>query len=331
MKIAIINLSSEVYNLGAARIAEWARQQGNEVIISPRADTWTWQCDKAFLSAIFTQDLPNLVADALTLKSHDVEIEMGGPAVTAMPQYVESKTGLKPHVGLDERFEHIQGNFNMIFTSRGCHNHCKWCIVPRLEPEHKEYRDFPIPVGRNPWIGDNNILSTSWEHQEYVVERLKNIRNLDINSGFESPLFFEEHYQLYKNLKLEAWRLAFDSMDREAEFRRAVGILKKHNIGYRQILVFNLIGFPESTFEEDMYRLETTRALGCSPYPMKFLPLNSLTRDYVAPGFERDKLELLRLYWIHPPTWRRSSFADFHKGYKPVAKEQLPLSSFEDD
>ena len=315
-RIAVINESAPVYNYATHKMLFKFRREGHEVFCSPRADMWSRQCDKAYLSAIFTYDLPNLCHDANLLRSSGVEIEIGGPAATAMPLYIEKETKSTVHLGLDERFEHVPGSYYMVFTSRGCRNKCLWCIVPKLEPELREYNDFPIPIGKNPWLGDNNILATSWEHQKLVVEKLKDVRNLDINSGFEASLFTEDHYQLYSRLHLECFRLAFDSMKTEAEFERAVKILKKHKVDYRRIIVFVLIGFPGTTFEEAVYRLEKTRALGCSPYPQRFIPLNLLNRHYTAPNFDDTQLETLRTYWVNPWAWRTVPWKDYKRMYK---------------
>ena len=315
-RVAVIN-SSSVYNYATHKMLFKFRREGHEVFFSRRADMWSLGCKKAYLSAIFTYDLPNLVQDASLLKQAGIEVEIGGPAATALPQYIEEKTGITPLQGLDDRFEHVPGKYYMVFTSRGCRNKCPWCIVPKIEPELREYDDFPIPMGKNPWLGDNNILATSWEHQKVVVEKLKDVRNLDINSGFEAPLFTEDHYQLYSKLHLECWRLAFDSMKTEAEFERAVKILKKHKVDYRRIIVFVLIGFPGTTFEEAVYRLEKARDLGCSPYPQRFSPLNALTSHYVASGFDDTQLETLRTYWVNPWAWRTVPWKEYKRSYKP--------------
>ncbi|HEC60705.1 MAG TPA: hypothetical protein ENI27_00445 [bacterium] len=315
--ISTINYSS-VYNLAVDKIANYYQQQGYQVLKEQAVTLFTLKSQKVFLSAIFTYDLPALIQDANLLKQAGIEIEIGGPAATAMPEYVAEKTGVTPHSGLDERFEHINGEYQMTFTSRGCIRKCPWCTVQKVEPIRVEYDDFPIPRGKNPYLADNCILATSWEHQKLVVEKLKEVRNLDINSGFDCRLFTEEHYQLYSQLHLEAWRLAFDAMEVEKAFERAVKILKNHDIDYRRILVYCLIGFPGTTFEECVYRLEKTRALGCSPYPQKYSPLNTVdARNYIAPGFEKEKLDMLRTYWCNPFVWRTCAWSQFKKQYKP--------------
>ena len=319
-KIAVINIST-VYSLGKEKLAKWHRDQGDEIIASHRVNESSLRCDKAYLSAIFTRDLPNLCQDALKLKAAGVEVEIGGPAPTAMPMYVETNCGIKPHVGLDERFEHVKGNFTMSFTSRGCPNKCPWCIVPKIETESLEYDDFPIPVGNNPIISDNNILATSIGHQQSVVEKLRGIRNIDINSGFEAARFTEDSYKLYSKLDLKYWRLAFDTIGAENDFTHAVKILRNHAVSYHDIIVYVLIGFPGTTFEDNVYRLEKARKLGCSPYPMLFRPINCIeSRDYVAPGFNAEQLKKLQAYWMNPYAWCSCSFEEFQMANKPTQK-----------
>jgi hypothetical protein len=320
MKIAIINSSPEVYNLATHRIARFHELLGDEVAIASGGLFLpeVWEAKKLYFSCIFTWDLPRMVERINLFKQHGVEIEIGGPAATAMPLWIENQTGIKPHAGLDNRFEHIKGDFKMSFTSRGCRNNCPWCIVPRIESEPIEYNDFNIPVGENPYIGDNNLLMTSWEHQQSVVERLKNVRNLDINSGMEAALFTEETYQLYSKLHLERWRLAFDSLDVEKEIERASAILRSHDVRYSNISTFVLIGFPGTTMEENIYRLEKTRALGMTPYPQRYVPLNSLVHKYTAKGFDNNELEKLRCYWVSANIWRSCSWDEYQKQYKPL-------------
>ena len=329
MRVAVINASSNVYNLAIHRIANYHRQLNDTVdIINGHGLLLPdiWNADKYYFSAIFTWDLPGMI-NTINLVKGRAEVEVGGPAATAMPQYIQSETGVIPHIGLDERFEHVAGDdYRAVFTSRGCIRKCPWCVVSKVEPIRLEYEDFPIPTGKNPFIMDNCILATSWKHQKLVVDKMKDVRRLDINSGFDCRLFFEEHYQLYSKLYLEGWRLAFDSMGVEKEFERAVGILKKHGIDYRRILVYVLIGYPGTTFEECVYRLEKTRALDCSPYPQKYAPLDMVDAGgYVAPGFDKRELDMLRTYWCNPFAWRTCSWEEFIPQYRRLHEEQKSM------
>jgi hypothetical protein len=325
-RIAVINSSPEVYNLAVHKIAHYHEALGDTAYVTDINTLFlpeVWNADKIYFSCIFTFELPRMIRAVNLFNSRKIEIEIGGPAVTALPLYIEEQTGIKPHVGLDDRFVFVKGDFKMSFTSRGCRNHCGWCVVPKIEPEPREYDDFNIPVGENPYIGDNNLLMTSLKHQQLVVEKLKDVRNLDINSGMEAALFTEETYQLYSKLHLERWRLAFDSMAVEKEIERASAILREHGVRYSNISTFVLIGFPGTTMEENIYRLEKTRDLGMTPYPQRYIPLNSLVPKYTAKGFDNLELEKLRSYWVSANVWKSCSWQDFRNKYKPVEENGM--------
>lgn len=318
MRIAVINNSGSVYNYATHKMRYKFRRAGHEVFFSWRSDMWSLQCDRAYLSAIFTYDLPALIQDALNLLAADVEVEMGGPAVTAMPQYVEALTGVTPHCGLDERFEHINGdNYQATFTSRGCPRRCEFCLVPRLEGRRIiEYDDFPIPKGKNPFVCDNNLLATSWEHQKLVVERLKGVRNLDINSGFDDRIFIknpEKYWQLYNELDLECWRFAYDVPEQKEAIKACADYLHSRGVDYRHIIVFCLVGGPGQTLAECIDKLSFLIKIECSPYPMRYRPLDSVNREYTPSGWDPKVLDKIFQWAGVPWVWRTVTWEEFRK------------------
>ncbi len=318
MKIAVINSSPTAYNLATDKMQIQFLREGHQVFASHRADMWAHQCQKAYLSAIFTWDLPQLVKDAEALaRMALIEVEVGGPAVTAMPEYVKERVGkfVKIHVGLDERFEHIEGDFQATFTSRGCPRACDFCLVSKLEGRKMvEYEQFNIPVGVNPYICDNNLLATSWEHQLLVVERFRNVSNLDINSGFDDRIFVknpDKYWDLYRGLHTETWRFAYDSPDQKEPMTFIAKYLHGKGINHRKINVFCLAGGPGSSFGESQRRLQYLIDLECSPYPMRYRPLDSLEMNYTPPGWHKYWPELLFGYYGVPYIWRACKWEDY--------------------
>ena len=325
MKVAAINCSyfgmrpgDIIYNLGVDKIANYHRALGDEVYAGSWAplmlgDFPTRAADKFYFSVIFTWDIPDMISQVQMVRSWGKDVEIGGPAATFMAKYIAKETGIQPHRGLDARFEHVPGSYQLTFTSRGCPHRCPFCGVRKVEPEALEYNDFPLA----PIVGDNNILATSWEHQQLVVNKFVNYRReIDINSGFDVRFFEEKHYKLYSRLRLQYWRFAFDTMEVEADVRRVATIMRSNGLDRHRVTFYCLIGFPGYTAEECHYRLNTLIELGMNPYPMRFWPLNSLDRKYVALGWTEDLLQRMTAYYQTPFLWMADSWENFRPGKK---------------
>ena len=326
MKVAVANLS-QVYNLGAERIAHYHEALGDQVFLwrgsrpgqeFPLLYLWERKPDKLYLSVIFTWELPHCARVANLARSLGVEVEIGGPAATVMTDWVHQQTGIRPHTGLDTRFENLPGDFEATFTSRGCPNRCAWCLVSQLEGNHiTEYPDFPL----SPFISDSNILASSFEHQVRVVDRLKPLGPVDINSGFDVRRFTPEHFDLYRRLDLKFWRFAFDTLSVEEDVERSLGILRRGGVrNHRVIIVYILAGFGKDTPETARYRAHRVIGLEGSPYIMAYRPLDSLNRTHVPEGWSREDMERLVTYFNVPRVWRSVSFERFSRTYKADAQ-----------
>jgi len=59
---------------------------------------------------------------------------------------------------------------------------------------------------------------------------------------------------------------------------------------------------------------------------MRFWPLNSLRRDYVAPGWTEDLLYRISMYYQTPYIWKSDTFENFDPGKKVLDISPLQAS-----
>jgi len=269
---------------------------------SKRFLEWT-SGDMAFLSVVFTWDLPLAFQRAVWLQMTGHEVFAGGPAVALMPGYLADVAECKNR----EVPEMLQRHNPLATrTSLGCIRHCSFCAVWRTEGDLKELDDWPI----NPIVCDNNLLACSKRHFDRVIDRLKPLRGIDFNQGLDARLLTGYHANRLAELDCMA-RLAFDHVDYESSFMAAFEKLRRAKIPKSRIRVYVLIGYKD-TPEDALYRLRAVARLGIDPNPMRYNPLNTLQRDsYVAPGWTDRELTRFVRYWANLRYFRAVPFEDF--------------------
>ncbi|MEO0114338.1 MAG: hypothetical protein ABIK93_02555, partial [candidate division WOR-3 bacterium] len=169
MKALVINCSDD-YNLATEKIANWLKRKGYEVQKSKPGNDKLIGYDRIYLSAIYTWDLPILVQEAKRAVNF-TKVEIGGPAVSVMADYIFAETGIKPKIGLDNRFDLEPGQYLSSYTSRGCIRNCEFCSVPIIEGGLREISDFISA----PYILDANFLACSKKHIENACEKLASL------------------------------------------------------------------------------------------------------------------------------------------------------------
>jgi hypothetical protein len=256
----------------------------------------------AFLSVVFTWDLPKAYQRAVWLRQLGYEVFAGGPAVDLMPEYLGDVTTR------GEWYDDVIAKHNpqATFTSRGCIRRCPFCAVWRTEGELRELDDWPVL----PIVCDNNILACSRAHFDKVIDRLKPLSGIDFNQGLDARLLTPYHAGRLAELDCMV-RLAFDSVWYESSFMAAYNMLRRAGIPKRRIRVYVLVGF-EDTPDDALYRLRTVSGLGSDPNPMRYNPLDTLQRDsYVGPNWTNSELTRFVRYWANLRYFRAVPFEVF--------------------
>jgi len=279
-------------------IAEWF--EGNTAFVSA---VFSWDAQKAFMRCVF-------------LKAQGYHVRCGGPAVAQFPaMFVEFDTS-----GSVNALE--QHNPDAVVTSRGCIRKCSFCLVPKLEGELIELNDWAV----KPIICDNNLLATSKEHFNRVIDRLldADLHGIDFNQGLDARILTAHHAKRFAELPRDTIiRLAWDHVKTERLYLLAFEKLVNAGIQTKQIRTYVLIGYRD-TPQAAWYRLEKIRELGALPNPMRYQPLAAKRKDaFVGKSWtERELRDFMRYYsrlnWLGHIPFSQYSHMSLNNGLQPT-------------
>jgi pyruvate-formate lyase-activating enzyme len=276
--------------------------------------------DTAYLSVVFSWNLPQAYELAAWYAAQGCRVRAGGPAVSFNPGYLANVA----EVGGEYPDAVARHNPKATFTQRGCVRNCPFCIVPKIE-QMNELDDWPV----RPVVCDNNFLACSDGHFDRVVDSLKPLKQVDFNQGLDARLLTKERAERLAELDMKVVRLAWDNAGMERRYLRAVQLLTDAGFPASRLRTYVLIGFND-TPEDALYRLETVRALGVWPNPMRFQPLDSLKRnEYVGPNWTDAELKRFMRYWANLRYTGAIPFEEFaRRGAEPtrIPQEQMELA-----
>ena len=154
---------------------------------------------------------------------------------------------------------------------------------------------------------DPNLLAAR-QHNELLQQLADSGAWVDFTQGLDARLLTEENTELIKRIKLKMVHFAWDNIEDEKiivpklkQFKEKTGLNK------RKTVVYVLTNF-NSTFEEDLHRVYTIRALGMSPYVMIY-------EKQTAPQNVRDLQSWVnnRRIWY---TDENAIFEDYRKSHR---------------
>lgn len=156
----------------------------------------------------------------------------------------ENYANIEYSASLPHRIDHLQPDYSIFpflpkdtaygFLTRGCPNHCKWCVVPHKEGAIKPYMDCDeIAIeGRTKLVlMDNNILAAG----DYAMEQLDKIiyrgYKADFNQAMDARLVTEENAKVLAKVKwLDGNRIRFgcDTIGQIKECERAMDLINSN-------------------------------------------------------------------------------------------------------
>jgi len=243
------------------------RLQAQEAIVRvfPRRTSMTPVDDYAFVgdppmirphagevhvSCVFTWDVPAAKRLAHAWGQYYPTVRLGGPALGSPANGFVPGRYVRPGV---------------TFTSRGCYNHCPWCLVPRTEGK---LRELPILAGHI--VQDNNLLQCSRRHLEAVFAMLRTQRRVQLPGGLDVRLLHDWIIEELRSCHLHQLFLACDTAQSLARLRAAV---RRLSLPRDQVRCYVLIAFdPSETVSDAEQRLIEVYQAGCLPFAQLYQP-----------------------------------------------------------
>ena len=315
--------------LGLAKIASYVQKRGGRVVYRRGYDGLPY--DLICIGTIFTYEY-GLVRKALTgirMLNADVPILLGGPCVSLIPQkfadtdatifkgYSPTLDEIPPDLSIDWGLDDEWRDFAFVFTSRGCPNHCAYCAVWRIEKQRWINPNWKAHIaGRKKLaIFDNNLSACALEHVNDVFNTLEQRKiRVCFDNGFDIKFVTPEMAQRLARLKYanEGMRIAFDRIEEDGDFQRAVRMLLVAGVPKSQIMAYVLFNFTDSPQEAD-YRMRECHKLGIHPYPQRYMPLSITTREqrFVGKKWTDNLARAFRFYWLMPGIYRQMDFMRF--------------------
>lgn len=217
-------------NLALMKISAWNKRQGNTV------EWWipTMQYDRVYSSKIFdfTPNNPYLPDDAFR----------GGTGYRDLPMNQELPPeidAMQPDYSIYPDCDYAIG-----YLTRGCPNHCRWCIVPEKEGgirPYRTWRDIARPDTDKLVLMDNNILAC-----KHGIEQLESLASsgykIDLNQGMDARLVTDEIADILSRLKwIRFIRFSCDQKSQIEPIRHTIDLLGKYGIKPYRIFIYLLV------------------------------------------------------------------------------------------
>ena len=298
MKIGLLAVDSNYPNLALMKISAYHKARGDTVEWYTPFDTY----DILYMAKVFsfTSDYPYYIANVR-------EVVRGGTGYdvhSVLPDYVDC---LQPDYSLYPR---IADNMAYGFLTRGCPNHCRWCIVPQKEGGIRPYMDVDdiAACGRNHLIlMDNNVLACDYGlAQIYKIVRRK--YHVDFNQAIDARLVTPDTARLLAKVRwIKYIRFGCDTPAQIAECERAMSLIRHY--GYKGEFFLYCILFD---FEESYHRISYWRKYKyVTPYSQPYREINNPRQR--IPQWQKDMAR-----WVNrKELYRSCEFKDFmpRKGF----------------
>jgi hypothetical protein len=207
-------------------------------------------------------------------------------------------------------YEYYPHDAYFVRITKGCIRSCKFCAVPLLEKEFGLMNPLRRQVSeartqhrekQHLVVMDNNILGVP-EIADIIAEiralgfeagakRNGRERTVDFNQGLDARLISQkpELAKLLASICVSPIRLAFDFVGIRAAYERAIRLLVAEGFKeFTNYMLFNFNDTPRDLYDRLWVNANLNKELGVriTGFPMRFIPMDDVSRRHVAPGWK---------------------------------------------
>ena len=255
-----------------------------------------------------------------------------------------------------------------LYMTRGCGMKCQFCAVQTLEPTYVPYISIREQIAkidevsgqkRDLLLMDNNVLR-SVEFDRIIDEIIalgfqkgatfinpktggRCNRYVDFNQGLDAKLLTEHKAKRLGEIALRPARIAFDHIEDESYYKKALELCAKHGIKYlSHYILYNGEDFtgkgsqyradtPEDLFnrmkismdfcDELNQKYGSDGVIHIFSFPMKYIPLKDLDRSYIGTNWNGKYLRAVQRMLIPTQGKGVSSRSFFEADFGRTAEE----------
>ena len=268
----------------------------------------------------------------------------------------------------DIDYEYPVTDAYFLYMTRGCGMKCQFCAVQTLEPEYIPYISIREQIDdvdrrygtkRNLLLMDNNVLRSN--QFDRIVDELIELgfgkggtypsprtgkplqRYIDFNQGLDAKLLNEHKAKRLGELAINPARIAFDHIEDEKQYKRALELCAKNGIKYlSNYILYNGENFtgkgqhyqadtPQDLFARMKISIDFCDELNAKyqadgkvhifSFPMKYIPLNAIDRSFVGTHWNKKYLRAVQRILIPTQGKGVSSRSFFEAAFGKTAEE----------
>lgn len=308
MHVGLVDIDSKIPNLVLMKLSAWHRKQGHTTELLKPADVLGGQnlfvqWDKLYGAVVFADN------QAIARKLYANGVEIGGTGWNLLKNLPNEIEHMKPDYDL------YGITYGMGFLSRGCIWQCGPCVVWRKEGSihHVAWPDDLMNPKSKEIVLLDGCFNASPFWKEKAAQIIDRGYRVDFTQGLSIRLVDQEQAEIITAMKhRKRIHFAFDQIEYEPEVRRGIELLLKAGMRVDNLTFYILTNY-NSTFEQDMRRVEIIEEYGANPYVMIFDKKN-------APRRIKD---LQRWCNSRPPIRKVCRFEDYDPQHRSKKHENI--------